>query len=114
MGSVPQQSNAGSRNQSKNLTGPLDAIVEGDSDDLEGGDSEQPYDVLADVPLTDYNQSKQSRKGTLLGFLGGKGGKADRKRIIVHKESKIEYFEEGSWQETVLSLSWGHMYDGIK
>jgi hypothetical protein len=32
----------------------------------------------------------------------------------VEKESKVKYYADGSWQEVVLSLSLGHVYDGIK
>lgn len=125
MGSVQQQQDLANRNQSKNFAGPLDAIVEGDSDDLEGGDSEHSYGSLSEVPLDDarsgttYNKSQRGSvksKGTswlgLVGKIAKKRGA--RKRITVHKESKTQYFDDGSWQEFVLSLSWGHVYDGIK
>jgi len=46
----------------KNFTGPLDAIVEGDSEELEGGDCEQSYGSLSEVIL-DGSESKKPVKG---------------------------------------------------
>lgn len=101
--------------------------MEGDSDDLEGGDSEQSNEIendengsLAEVPLDDVKANKS--KSSFLGFVSKMGKSVykrnaddkDRKRITVQKESKTQYFEDGSWQEIVLSLSWGHVYEGIK
>lgn len=116
-----QQQEQANRDQSKNFAGPLDAIVEGDSDEHEGGDSEEAYGALADVQLEDGAAARSpagsGKSSSLLGLAGkiGKiGKKSGGKRITVHKESKTQYFEDGSWQEIVLSLSWGHVYDGIK
>lgn len=95
----------------KNFTGPLDAIVEGDSEELEGGDSEQSYGSLSEVVL-DGAEPKKSVKGmkkvkSVKAFLG-LTGKSES------DSNKTTYYEDGSWQECVLSLSWGHVYEGIK
>jgi len=94
----------------KNFTGPLDAIVEGDSEELEGGDSEQSYGSLSEVFL-DGAEPKKSLKAkkkikSVKAFLGLTGNSKSVPK-------KTSYYEDGSWQEVVLSLSWGHVYEGI-
>jgi hypothetical protein len=39
--------------------------------------------------------------------------KKKKEKILVSNKKPLKYEESKSWQEIVLSLSWGHLYDGI-
>tara|TARA_B110000285_G_C15123715_1_gene618840 strand:+ start:1039 stop:1395 length:357 start_codon:yes stop_codon:yes gene_type:complete len=74
---------------------------------MEGGESDAS-DGLSDI-------SKVSKSRSIIEFIKKKTKRKKKdSRVLISRESKVKYLEPGSLWEILLSLGWGHIYDGIK